>query len=239
MDLTLIVIILGGFCASFINAAFATGGIYIMLAATSSVLPLTVAVPLQSVLVFSSLVARLYYFWREIQWKIVLGFGAGSVIGVAIGARVFTGMTEAGLALLLGILLLVLIWLPVTTWKIPLRHPFFPVGIAHSFIGTIFGVGALLQPSILRTNLNKLQITGTLAACLITMDVFKIAGYAGFGFNYLDYLPHIVAGSLAGIAGTWAGKRITHRISEAAFRIVFKTLITVVAFRFIYKGLVA
>ena len=47
MDLTLIVIILGGFCASFINAAFATGGIYIMLAATSSVLPLTVAVPLQ------------------------------------------------------------------------------------------------------------------------------------------------------------------------------------------------
>ena len=37
-----------------------------MLASTSSVLPLTVAVPLQSVLVFSSLVARLYYFWREI-----------------------------------------------------------------------------------------------------------------------------------------------------------------------------
>ncbi len=190
-------------------------------------------------LAFSSLVARVYYFRCEIRWAIVLAFALGSVIGVALGARVFAGMNEGSIALLLGILLLILIWYPITQWRIPLKHPFFPVGIAHSFIDTIFGAGALLQPAILRTGLTKLEITGTLAACLILMDVMKMTGYVGFGFNYLDYLPHIITGMLAGIAGTWAGKRITHRMSDAVFRRVFKLLIMAVAIRFIVKGLAA
>ena len=58
----------------------------------------------------------------------------------------------------------------------------------HSFVATVFGVGAFLQPAILRTELVKLQITGTLAACMLSMDIFKVIGFSTFGFNYLTLL---------------------------------------------------
>lgn len=236
IEITLVVITLGSFVASFVNAAFATGGIYILIAASSSVLPLTAAVPLQSAFAFSSLLARLVYFRDHINWRIVGGFAIGAIVGVFFGARVFVSLQEATIASLLGSLLLVLIWVPTPDWKIPFKHPFVIVGVLHSFLGTLFGVGAILQPAIFKTRLLKLEITSTLAGCLIAMDIFKMIGYVSYGFDYLQFIPHILLATLAGFAGTWVGKRVTHLISEKTFRIVFKWLITLVALRLLYRG---
>jgi len=238
-DLTLVVIALGSFVASFVNAAFATGGIYILLASSSAVLPLTAAVPLQSVFAFGSLLARVIFFWSHIRWPIVAAFGLGSAIGVFFGARVFVSLSEGNIALFLGLFLLVLVWFPAVAWRSPIRHPFFFVGILHAFIGTVFGIGSLLQPILLRSEMVKLQILSTLAACMMTMDVFKIAGYASYGFDYLAYVPHIVLATVMGFAGTWAGRRVTHHISERAFRLVFKLLISAAAVRLLVKAWMA
>jgi uncharacterized membrane protein YfcA len=239
LDVAVVVIALGSFIASFVNAAFATGGIFILLASSSAVLPLTAAVPLQSVFAFGSLVARLVYFWSHIKWPIVTAFGLGAGVGVFFGARVFVSLSENAIALFLGVFLLVLIWFPAVKWKSPVKHPFFYVGAIHSFIGTVFGIGSVLQPLLLRSDMRKLQILSTLAACMITMDVFKITGYVAYGFDYFDYVPHIVAATVMGFAGTWAGKRVTHHISEKAFRLVFKLLITAVAVRLLVKGVIS
>ena len=319
MTVELLVVTAGGLLAAFINAAFATGGIYLTLASSSFVFPLSVAIPLQSAFAFASLAARIAYFRQYIYWPIVGLFVIGSVFGVAIGSTVFVALPEATIALLLGLFLLVLIWMPsvrqdtglhntglhhagthiagtpgasskssalnnvqsagtakqsaeaqrssaqgassqsttargvVTESDItkseatervakrnqqPLTWIFLPVGVAHSFLGTVFGVGTLLQPTILRTTLTKLQITGTLAACLLCMDVFKLTGYIAHGFDYRDYWPHIVCATIAGFIGTVAGKRVTRRVSEQTFRLVFKGLITLVALRLVYRAIV-
>ena len=258
MLIELLVVTIGGLLASFINAAFATGGIYIILASSSLIFPLAVAIPLQSAFAFASLAARIVYFRPYIYWPLVGLFAAGSVVGVAIGSSVFVALPEATIALLLGFLLLLLIWFPsgsdnsssnnenqpgtsddkATAATISVNPIFLPVGVAHSFLGTVFGVGTLLQPTILRTRLSKLQITGTLAACLLIMDVFKLTGYMTVGFDYSEYWPHIVCATIAGFAGTVAGKRVTHRVSEKTFRVVFKCLITLVAIRLIYRGFI-
>ncbi len=47
MDLPLLVIATGSFLAAFVNAAFATGGIYILLASSLAVFPVTAAIALQ------------------------------------------------------------------------------------------------------------------------------------------------------------------------------------------------
>lgn len=236
MELALIVVTLGSFAASFVNAAFATGGVYILLAASTAVLPLTAAIPLQSAFAFSSLLSRCAYFWNHIKWSIVAAFSVGSVIGVFLGAKIFVSLAEHTIAWLLGSLLLVFIWFPEVKWRLPIKHPFLYIGGLHSFLATMFGVGALLQPAILRTKLLKLQITSTLAACLITMDVFKMTGYISYGFDYSEYIPHIILATIAGFIGTWLGKRITHKISEETFRLGFKLLITLVALRLLYQA---
>lgn len=236
MDITLIVITLGSFLAAFVNAAFATGGVYIMLVSSLAVLPVSAAIPLQSPLAAGSLAARIVLFWSDIQWRIVVTFIIGCLFGVYFGARAFVAASDAVLQILLGIVLLALIWLPKTGrgWKV--KHPFLYVGVVHSFIGTMFGVGGILQSFIIRTELRKMQITGTLAACMILLDVLKMTSYVSLGFRYQDYLPHIALATIAGFAGAWVGKRVTVHVSETAFRVVFRWLITLVAARLIYSG---
>lgn len=236
IDTPLVVITLGCFVAAFVNAAFATGGVYIMLLSSVSVLPISQAIPLQTAFAVGSLTGRLFYFWQYIDWRIVRTFIAGGLFGVYLGTRSFVALPEQAISLLLGVVLLLLIWIPKSSWKIPLRRPFFFVGIIHSYLGALFGVGGVLQPLVLRTKLTKFEITGTLAACMFSLDILKTVSYISVGFNYLDFVPHIIGATLAGFAGTWLGKRVTHRVSEQLFRQVFKVLVSLVALRLIARG---
>lgn len=238
IETTVLVTTLGCFVAAVVNAAFATGGVYIMLLASSSVLPVSVAIPLQSVFATGSLVARLYFFWQHIHWRIVRVFVFGCLFGVYLGTQAFVALPERTLSLLLGIVLLVIIWMPKVHWQSPVKHPFFFIGVIHSYIGAMLGVGGVLQPFVLRTDLLKLQITGTLAACMLTLDIMKATGYISVGFKYLDYIPHIIGATLAGFLGTWIGKRITHLVSEQAFRKVFRVLVSLVAVRLIFTSVI-
>jgi uncharacterized membrane protein YfcA len=236
IDTTVIAVTLGSLVASLINAAFATGGVYVTLLVSVWVLPISAAIPLQSAFAAGSLAARIHFFWQHIKWSIVVTFVFGCLFGVYFGIQTFATVPESTISMLLGITLLVLIWMPSWKRRLPIRYPFFFVGMVHSYLGALFGVGGVLQPIILRTDLVKFQIIGTLSACLITLDVMKVTGYVSLGFNYLDYIPHIVGASLAGFLGTWIGKRITHRISEQGFRKVFRILISIVSIRLIHMG---
>jgi uncharacterized membrane protein YfcA len=238
VTMDLFVIALGCFGAAIVNAALATGGIYVMLAATSAVLPLGIAVPLQPVLAFPSLVARIFLFRRDIEWPIVWMFLPAACIASVLGARVFIALDEAVIAILLGCIMLGLIWLIPSRFGAGGGHRrFIAVGGLHGFFGTIFGVGVFLQPAVLQTKLTRVQITGTLALCLLGLDLAKTASYVGIGFKYVDYLPHILTALLSGMAGTVVGKYFGDKVPEARFRKIFKWLITLIALRLLGKGI--
>lgn len=237
IDSAVLFVSLGSFIAAFVNAAFATGGVYILLFSSLAVLPVTAAIALQSTFAAASLIGRIYFFWSHIDWRLMRMFALGGILGVTLGARTFVALPEAVILTLLGLFMLLLIWLPKLPDLNRMKHPFVFIGVLHSYIGTVFGVGGVLQPLMLRTKLTKLQLTGTLASCMFALDVMKVAGYGSIGFNYFDYIPHIVGATLAGFTGTWLGKRTSHRVSEELFRTVFRVLVTLVALHMIYRGL--
>ena len=230
------VIAVGSFVSSYISASFSTGGGYILFAFTSAMLPLASAIALQPVLSFGSLLSRGVYFRRHINWSIVKKFSLGSIFGALAGLLIYASAPEAIISILLGVLLVVLVWLPAFKNERFPKRPFFTVGVAHAFVGSTFGIGAILQPALLRTSLAKLELIGTLAACLILLESIKTAGYITIGFNYRPYLFLIVVATLTGVAGAWVGKRTNHFISEKVFRCTLKLLISALGVRFIWKG---
>lgn len=233
------VIVAGAFLAALSNAAFSSGGALIILAITSTVLPVTAIVPIHSTLLIGSTVSRVAVFRRHIDWKIAGPFLAGSVIAVAIGARIYVELPATIIATALAAVMLAAIWLPSVRWRPRLRHPWAIVGFVHSLLSTLFAYGALLHAVMLHTGLDRRQITATMAACLTGMSLFKISGYALAGFDYGPYLQIIALSIAAAFAGTWAGKLVIDRISEVAFRAVFRILVTLTALRLLYAGLAA
>ena len=235
---TFYIIVGGSFLAALCNAAFSSGGALIVLAATSTVLPVAAIVPIHSTLLIGSTAGRVVLFWRHIDWKIAGPFLVGSVVGVAIGARTYVELPETVIATAISAVMLVAIWLPDIPWRPKIKHPWAVVGFVHSLLSTLFAYGALLHAIILRTGLRKHQVVGTMAACLTGMSVMKIVGYTLTGFDYRPFFPLIGFSIVAALIGTWIGKRAVDRISEVAFRVVFRILITVTALRLLYTGFV-
>lgn len=236
-DATFYIIVAGSFLAAVTNAAFSAGGALIILAVTSTVLPVASIVPIHSTLLIGSTSTRVLFFWREIDWKIAGPFLVGSVVAVTIGARIYVELPETIIATAISIVMLIAIWLPEVSWRPTLRHPWAIVGFIHSLLSTLFAYGALLHAIILHTGLKKGQIVGTMAACLTGMSLLKIVGYTINGFDYAPYLQIIVFSIAAAFLGTWLGKMVVDRISEALFRTVFRALVTVTAIRLLYVGL--
>jgi uncharacterized membrane protein YfcA len=238
-DTTALIIIVGSLVASIFNAAFSAGGALIILAITSTVLPVQAIVPIHSTLLIGSTLTRVMLFWDYIDWKIVIPFLVGAFAGAFIGARVYIELPETAIALAIGIVMLIAIWLPNVPWRPRLRHPWAIVGFIHALLSTLFAYGAVMHAVILQTGLNRRQIVGTLGGCLSGMSIFKIVGYASFGFDYSPYF-HVIAAAIAvSLIGTAIGKMIVDKLSEQKFRFIFRALITVTALRLLYVGIAA
>ena len=224
------------FIASAISGAFAIGGGFLMLAVIAAFLPVTSVVPMHSVLMLGTSIGRWWFFWPFIQWRIVIPFVLGCVIGAPLGARVYLTLPEMVIALVVGLFMLGAVWCPPVPWRIPLRHPFFVVGIVHSFLSAMFSFGGVMQPLIMRTQLDKMQVIATLAVSLLFMNLAKIGGYVMFGFDFRPYLLLIGAAAMAGVAGAGVGRHLAERVPEEKFRLVFKAIMTVLAVRLLYRA---
>ena len=227
-------IVAGSFLAAVSNAAFSSGGAMIILAVTSSVLPVWAVVPIHSTLLIGSTASRALVFREYVDWRIAGPFLAGSAIAVALASRLYFELPETVIGVAIATVMLVAIWLPAVRWRPRIRHPWAVVGFVHSFLSTLFAYGALLHAVILHTGLARRQVVGTMAAALTGMSVFKIFGYSLGGFDYRPFAATIALAILAAFAGTWVGKQVIDRISEATFRFVFRTLVTVTAVRLLY-----
>ena len=216
---------------------FSAGGALIILAITSTVLPIQAIVPIHSTLLIGSTATRVLFFWEHIDWRIAGPFLVGSLFGALIGARVYIELPEAFIATAISVLMLVALWLPKVTWRPRIRHPWVIVGFIHTLISTLFAYGALLHSVILHTDLKRQQVVGTMAGGLTGMGVFKIAGYVFYGFDYSPYLVTIAAAVAVSFLGTALGKKLGSRLSEDKFRLIYRVLITITALRLLYVGL--
>lgn len=237
IDTAFIAIVAGSFAAAVANAMFSAGGALIVLAITSTVLPIQAIVPIHSTLLIGSTATRVMFFWSYIDWKIVWPFIFGSLLGALVGARIYIELPEALIATAISILMLIALWLPGIGWRPRIRHPWAVVGFVHTFVSTLFAYGALLHSVILHTSLERRQVIGTMAGALTGMGVFKIAGYTYYGFDYMPYLAMIAAAITMSLVGTAVGKRLGEGLSEEKFRLAYRILVTLTALRLMYVGL--
>lgn len=226
-----------GFLSSLISATFGIGGGPLILVVLGLTLPVSAMVPLHSALALGLLLARLWHFRRHIDWYIVRVFVPGALIGVLLGARVYVAMPPQYIAAAVSLLIMGTVWFPAVRWRPFLPHPFFFVGVIHAFLSTLFSFGGLLQPLMIRTRLDRMQIIGTLSMALGVMTVIKTVSYAAYGFDYRPYAWIIAGAVLASFPGARAGKALARRFDEDRFRLAFRLVMTFLALRLMYKAL--
>src|SRR5690606_14003746 len=106
---------------------------------------------------------------------------------------------------------------------------FYPIGLATGALNMVVGViGPVLGALIVRRDLSKEAMVGTLGFFGFLGNLLKIVGFSFIGFSFARHGALILCMVPAAVAGSWTGRRLLARLDErwflTAFRLVLAAL---------------
>ncbi len=223
------------FAGSFITISFGIGGGGLMLAVMASLLPPVALVPVHGVVQFGSNAGRTAMMARHIQWHAALWFGLGIVIGIVIGASVVINLPPALVLIGVG---LFLIWTVLSKPPAWMRDWPLLTGIVTSILSMFFGAsGPFVNTWVKSLDMGRHAHVATTASLLTTQHLLKSLAFGVLGFAYAPWAGLIIALILCGLAGTWTGKRVLNRMTDARFKQALNIILLIIAARLVWQGM--
>ena len=173
--------------------------------------------------------------------EIFLPFTVGAFLGSVVGSQIVVSLSDVILKLVLGLFILYLVWLPT-----PKRAGFLPPNL-RSVMGGFFSTlaslfvgasGPLAAAFIHRSSEKKEIYVATHAASMVVQHGLKSLVFGLIGFSYADYALLMLFMALTGFMGTYVCKHVLLKLPEHVFVFIYKWVITLLAFKFLYESVV-
>lgn len=222
------------FLSSFITASLGIGGGGLLLAVMASLVPPAALIPVHGVVQLGSNVFRMLLLIRQVWWGPVLSFGAGSIIGVALGGSVAVRLEPAFVQIGVGGFVLWSVFGSAPRWMG--RWPWLTGGIT-SFLTMFFGATGLFVANFTKSlMLPRHRHVATHAAFMTAQHLLKTLAFGFLGFAFGPWLGPMLVLVAAGFLGTVAGKKMLDRMSDHGFRNALSAVLVLLSLRLIWQG---
>jgi len=187
--------------------------------------------------------ARVFLFWKDIDWKVagwyVPGVGVGSLLGAWALAKTLEHEPE-WVHLLLGFFLVSTVFqlrIEDSTSRFQMKVGYFlPLGFGVGFIsGLLGGVGPVMNPFFLNYQMPKERMIATKSVNAFVMHLFKMIGYTSFSVMTFEYVSYGVAIGIGAVLGTWLGKHSLKRLSETRFKKIVVAVMVISGLQMIWQ----
>jgi uncharacterized membrane protein YfcA len=130
------------------------------------------------------------------------------------------------------------VWAPrISAVAVPDRA-YLAVGGVTSFATMFLGAtGPLLAAFLSPSRYGRDRMVSTHAACMSVQHLIKVIAFGFLGFVLTEWLPLVLVMILSGLAGTWLGRSLLRRLPEERFRLIFKTILSLLAVRLLFKSI--
>ena len=162
----------------------------------------------------------------------------GSVLGAAVGSQFVVELPLGYFKLIIGLFVLFTTWVPISKlipiFKVNRTKKFFVLGTFVTSLSLFIGsVGPILSPFFLNEKLNRNQIVATKAFSQLITHILKIITFMWIGFSLTEH-ARILSMMIPGvIVGTYIGKIFLGKLNDKYFMIIFKIILTSLAFRYL------
>ncbi len=189
------------------------------------VIPLQLAVPLCSLLVFVLFIALVIRDRQQVVWAELKLLVPPTIAGALVGLWLFAILDNRMLVIMLGsfLVLYAVYMLAVSVLGLPQlrcsQRWALPVGFLGSFFDTLFGGGGgtLVVIYINARGIDRAGFRATVAALWFTEMIARIGGYAWAGFYEAEVLLLFAALLPLVWAGTVTGERLGNKVSSETF----------------------
>lgn len=211
--------------------------------------PIDVAIALTAIVHFSNNLIKLGFYFKNIDWKIILRFGVPSILAAFVGAYLLTTLSDleplinytlfgkvfaiTPIKLTISVLLIIfsLIELLPTLSEMQIDKKYMPIGgILSGFFGGLSGnQGALRSVFLIRAGLSKEVFigTGVVIACLI--DITRLSIYSQSIIEHIDQSKIIllIVAVLSAFVGVYFGNKLVKKITIKTLQVFVANLIIV------------
>lgn len=225
------------FCTSALTAVVGAGGGTALIAIMVQVLTPAAAIPVHGAVQLASNTTRIYLLWQHMHWPIIARFALAMPLGVWLGLAVFQGLTAEGIQILIGCFVLIsLAARQIGNWRksdVPL-WAFVPIGFVTGALNMVVGVIApILGVLIIRRDLSKEAMVGTLGFFGFLGNLLKIAGFTLIGFSFAEFGLLMACMIPAAIIGTRVGRAVLSKMDDTYFLIAFRIVLLLLAIKLI------
>ena len=236
IDVTVFLLISAA-ATSFITAAMGIGGGVLLLVILASVLPPAALIPVHGLVQLGSNGNRAIMTRQHVDWGMVKSFSLGACFGALTASFIVIQLPLTLIQLCVGLFILFLIWGPKLK-----QHTLSARGqvlagagttLASMFVGA---TGPLVAGFVHRNNYDKLQTVSTFATCMSFQHLLKMIVFSVIGFAFWEWLPLILMMVGSGMIGTWLGLKALHKIPADKFKLIFKTVVTLLAIRLLWQS---
>lgn len=242
LDMTLLVS--AAFFTSALTSVAGAGGGTILIALMLLFMPPAVAIPAHGVVQLASNTWRVWLFRKDMVWPIIIRFSLLMPLGVWLGTWLIQVTASELVQVLIGCFVLLTLFLRQLKRFAPKEFPlwaFVPLGFITGALNMIVGVIApVLGALIIRKDMTKENIVGTLGFFGFIGNLLKIAAFTMIGFSFAEYGLLLALMTVAVLVGTSVGKKVLSGMDEKIFLLIFNIMLIALALKLIvYDGLKA
>lgn len=237
-EFVFISLVITAFFTSLLTASLGAGGGILMLGMIAQVMPPQLVIPIHGIIQLGSNAGRAGMSWRFIDWKVIASFLPGAIIGSIIGMFVLITLSPATMYLLISGFILFLCWGP-TLPKMALGK----IGMGLASLATTFltlfvgATGPLVGAFIKQIHADKQKTIATFAAIMTLQHTCKMAVFGYTGFNITPWIPLLICMIVSGALGTWVGLKLSRKLPDKHFHLIFNILLTLLALRLIWQAI--
>ncbi len=231
------------FVTAVLSGVLGMAGGIILLAVLLLYLPPLVAIPLHGVIQLVSNGSRTVAQRQHARFDWIVWYALPLIPAGLLGLSVAKALPETVLTGAIGAVVLIATWLPRSrgSGETVARRPwlrFLALGSCAGFLNLVVGAtGVLVDPFFLRLGLSRQALVGTKAACQALGHLAKVGLFGATGFAFAEHAPLLALGSACAIGGTWLGSRLLDKLSEASFLWLYRSVLTGLALRLVWKSL--
>ena len=234
-----VLIFIGSFFAAAISGAAGFGGALLLLPLLTNTIGTAMAVPVLTLAQLIGNLSRVFFGFKQIEWKPVFMFILGAVPMSVLGAFTFVEVPKEIVTRVIGfaiILFVVLKYFRLLEFKPSNKTMVIGgalVGYISGLVGSAGPIGAALFLSL---NLTPVAYIASEAVTAITMHISKTIVYQKFlGMGLYELGIGLFMG-IAMVAGTWVGKKVIEKMPKEKFVKFVGVLLFVIGLQMLIFG---
>jgi uncharacterized membrane protein YfcA len=224
---------------SFLTSLTGLGGGTLILGGLLLFYPPTLALPLHSFTQFSANGVRTGLYFKTVNWKVVLQYGALMLPAAWLAAKLFDMVNPSVLKILVGTFIL----MSVIPWKVqpkgePRVRTFLFIGALSGFVGIFVGaIGPAVVPFFNRLKLSRDGILATKSAGQMLLQLSKIIAFSGAaGVDFILLKNHVGILVLGTLIGVGASIPIGRKLSDQKFNMAVNILLGLISIKVLIEG---